>query len=79
MASWQIKQDERDRNEVRISRKRLEMHWPAMAVCLFLAFLLWLYVANGGLWQGVRKPPVAESGTGESETAEGEISTLLQE
>ena len=47
MAKYEIRQDDRNRRRVRISRKRLELHWPAMAVCLLLAVLLWLYVVNG--------------------------------
>lgn len=66
MAKYEIRQDDRNRRRVRISRKRLELHWPAMAVCLLLAVLLWLYVVNGGLRRGYREPPVTESGAAEN-------------
>ena len=69
MAKYEIRQDDRNRRRVRISRKRLELHWPAMAVCLLLAVLLWLYVVNGGLRQGYREPPVPAPDAASVQTA----------
>ncbi len=71
MAKYEIRQEDRNRRRVRISRKRLELHWPALAVCLLLAVLLWLYVVNGGLQKEYRNPPVTEDTAPASEPVSG--------
>lgn len=64
MAKYEIRQDDRNRRKYVIGRKRLELHWPAIAVCLLLAFLLWLFVAGGADQQ---EPPEIPTGVpGES-------------
>ena len=77
MAKYQLRQDEKDRRRVQIVRKRLEMHWLALAVCLLVAFLLWLYVANGGFRQGLPDPPVAETDSTDSATDRTVTAMLL--
>lgn len=59
MAKYEIRQDDRNRRKYVIGRKRLELHWPAIAVCLLLAFLLWLFVAGGADQQ---EPPEIPTG-----------------
>ncbi len=71
MAKYELRREDRGGTGVRIRRKKLELHWPALAVCLLLAVLLWLYVVNGGLRQTYPNPPAAESDA-EAESLSGQ-------
>ena len=77
MAKYQLKQDEKNRRRVRIVRKRLEMHWLALAVCLLVAFLLWLYVVNGGFRQERPDQPIADTGLTDRDAGWSVTETLL--
>lgn len=77
MAKYQLKQDEKNWRRVRIVRKRLEMHWLALAVCLLVAFLLWLYVVNGGFRQERPDHPIADTGSTDHDAGWSAAETLL--
>ena len=45
MSRYKLREGESIRKPV-VKRDRLEIHVPVLLVCLFLAFLIWLYVVS---------------------------------